>query len=275
MKFNIRQLAVVAAIFSLGFASVASAAPYTTAGAPASFLTLEVWLGAPGGTIPASDDGEGNEVPSFVTSVIGPLAITGTADLTYGVDGTGNGTFSYNSTSLTIATAVNQLVDLDPAGFGTVLMDLVNVGMGLNSSAVPVNGNTWNLDTDPPASFALALNDGFLKLHSPTGMLGTFITDPPEDPNETIDLTTDPVTVALADLSGFNINGVANDGLVSLSIPGVALDLGADALGIEGLLFLRLVGEVNLVPVPEPSSIALAGFGIVGLVVAAYRRRNG
>ncbi len=54
----------------------------------------------------------------------------------------------------------------------------------------------------------------------------------------------------------------------TVNVP-VAIDLDGTPVNAQ------VTGQIVAYAVPEPSTIALAGFGIVGLVVAAYRRLNG
>ena len=256
MRISTRFLAAFAAVAAVGYASVSHAATMTTTPLNPSNLTLDVTL-------------NGEEGPITV-GTSGPLDVTGTSEITTGISangaggpwtaGPGNGSFSFDSASFSIADT-SFLVDLGLGPGNEITATLAGVGLGITSTGIPVTGNLWDLDAPggAPSALEMSLNQGLITLS------GGLFTDP-----VILDLNTDPVGVSLADILGFGITGTADNNSVSLAIPNIAIDVGADLLG-PGLLFVNLSGEINVL-VPEPSSIAMLGLGVVGLIAVGRRR---
>ncbi len=145
MRCTTRFFAALAAVALMGYTSAAQADLYTTVGAPASSLTLEIWFGPPGGQLPTDPP-----VDSVLTATIGPLAVTGTASATVDVDGLGDGTLAFGSANLLVEDIADQYVDIvtgvPDGGLLTTYVDLSGVGLDINSSDIPVLGNLWDLD---------------------------------------------------------------------------------------------------------------------------------
>lgn len=261
MKFG--MLALFTSLVLAFAPTAASAAIYSTVGADPSSILIEIVV----------YDDENDTYLTFEYGSIGPAAITGTVDADVSVDGLGNGTLTYNSAALSMAD-VTGFIDVGPfddgdGPYSLLTFDLAtsDVGITLSSDAIPVSSNLYNLDTDPPGAFSFVLNQGQLVLSNLGGAFGGLLDDP-----TIVDLTADPLSVDLADLAGFNLNGTATANGITFVIPAAYIDVGESA-GIPGLLFARLSGQINVV-VPEPSSVALLGLGLVGLGYAGFRRRK-
>lgn len=252
MKKALRSAVIVcvAAISAIGFGATAKAAPYTTEGAAPSFLNLEIWLGIPG------------DEESILLAAIGPQAINGTANASVTLDGAGDGSFEFASASLGLEDVNGLFVDLQD--LGTLFVNFENVALGLVSSATPVQGNLWNLDSiGAPAALTLGLDAGLIVLYDFEGLIAGFVDDP-----TVLNLNDDPISVSIADLLGYNIGGTVTPGGITLEIPAIDLDI------LDEIVYVRLTGAINLVVVPEPSTVAMLGMGVVGLGLAVARRRR-
>jgi hypothetical protein len=263
MRVTTRFFAALAAVAVLGYASVSSAVTMTTTPINPSTLTLDVTL----------DGGDG----PVLVGTSGALSVNGSADIAPNIDadgaggpwtaGPGNGNFAFTSSSFLIQDT-SFLIDL---GFGPgleITATLVGVGLGITSSDIPVTGNLWDLDAPggAPASLSMNLNQGQILLSG--DILAALGADNPT----VLDLNTDPVGVSLADILGFGINGTADNNSVNITIPTIAIDVGESAGLGAGALFVNLSGSINVLAVPEPSSIAMLGIGVIGLVAVGRRR---
>lgn len=247
MRCATRIFAALAAVAAVGYASAASAAQWTTTGAPASSLTLNVYY-----------------LTTNLAGGTGALAVDGVADATVAVDGLGDGSLTFNSSQLSVADIAN--VPLNFTILGTAQMDLTGVGVSITSSGIPVFGNAWDIDSNPPTTLDISLNQGTIYLDNATGVIAGLLTGPPPG-TLTYDLTANPQTVSIGDLTGFGINGTASSSLITVDIPTIQIVLDAQ-FGI----IAELTGSINFVPVPEPSTIAMLGMGVIGLVAVGRRR---
>jgi len=262
MRVTTRFFAALAAVAVLGYASVSSAVTMTTTPINPSTLTLDVTL----------DGGDG----PVLVGTSGPLAVDGSAEIAPSISsdgaggpwtaGSGNGTFAFSSSSFNIADT-SFLVDLGLGPGLELTATLVGVGLGITSTDIPVTGNLWDLDAPggAPTDLTMSLNQGQILLSG--AVLEAFGADNPT----ILDLSAEPVGVSLADILGFGISGTADNNSVSISIPTIAIDVGAELLG-PGVLFVNLSGEINVLAVPEPTSIAMLGVGVIGLVAVGRRR---
>ncbi len=257
-------LATLVAVAVVGSASIASAVTMSTdAASSPSNLSLDF--------VAVGEDEETGDPISIILGQSGDMAVTGSAGVTVNLDGSGNGTLAFDSSSFSIADTAFT-VDLsilfnpgNPSPATDLTISLVGVGLSITSSDIPVVGGAWSLDGDTPSAFVLSLNQGQLLVSGDLlDLLG-------EDNPLAIDLAAEPVSVSLEDLLGFGIGGSASDTAVGIGIPVVAIDIGAMLLDSPGILFLNLAGEIN-VAVPEPTTYAMLGMGIVGLVAAGRRR---
>jgi|GEM_PF-3038686 len=261
MRVTTRLFAALAAVAVLGYASVSSAVTMSTTPLNPSSLTLDVTFNGGDGPV--------------VVGTSGALSVDGSADILPDIDadggggpwtaGLGNGGFAFTSSSFSIQDT-SFLIDLGLGPGLELTATLVGVGLEIVSTDIPVAGNLWNLDAPggAPASLTMNLNQGQILLSGV--VLGAFGADDPT----ILDLSTDPVGVSLADILGFGINGTADNNSVNITIPTIAIDAGAELLG-PGILFVNLAGEINIL-VPEPSSIAMLGLGVIGLVAVGRRR---
>jgi hypothetical protein len=254
MKVKHRILAAFAAVAVLGSPAVSSAAVMTTTVINPSSLNLDVTF----------DGGDG---PSVVGTT-GALAVTGSADVDTAIDangaggnwtaGAGNGTAAFLNSSFLIQDTT-FLIDLQLGPGNELTATLSGVGLQILSTPIPVTGNQWDLDSNPPTSLTMTLNQGQLLLSG--AILGALGADDPT----IIDLAADPIGVPLTDIVGFGIGGTADNNSVNITIPTIAIDAGASLLG-PGVLFVNLSGAINVAVIPEPSSFAMLGLGVVGLV---------
>jgi len=226
MSSSWRTLAYCVAAGCLLTTASVRASNYTTDGASASSLTIEFWFGPPGGG------------SSTLLKTIGPLDVTGGMVATVSVDGSGDGTLTIDSADLVVDDTFDNTVTI--GFFGSVDVDLEGILIDIVSSAIPVTGNDWNLDDDPPSSFDLGLVDGLITLHDVTGFL------PIDDPT-ILDLETDPFSVSLTDLEGFDVGGTASEEEITIDIPAIDIDISEPVFGTTGILFIRLTGTINLV----------------------------
>lgn len=231
MSSSWRALAYCIAAGCLMTAASAQATNYSTDGGSGSDLTIEFWFGPPGGG------------SSTLLQTIGPLEVTGGMVATVSVDGSGDGTLTIDSSDLVVEDTFDNTVTI---GFlGSVDVDLEEVLIDIVSSAISVTGNEWNLDLDPPSSFDLGLVDGVITLHDVTGFL------PIDDPT-ILDLETDPFSVGLTDISGYDIGGTASEEEITIDIPAIDIDISEPVFGgsSSGILFIRLYGTIDVVAEP-------------------------
>lgn len=258
MKTGINALL---AVLTIGYASTASAVPFVAVDNPPAPASSSVVI-----------DVDAIVVGQTIGS-IGPISVTGTVDADVTVDaegaapwqpGTGNGSLTFNGATLLLQD-LSQTVVLQ--GLGTIHATLNGVGMTITSSAIPVVNNEWNIDTiGAPDSLTVGLNQGVLMLSNPTGTLAQLIN--PNDLPIVVDLNAEPLTVGLADLLGSGLGGTADSTTIGIQIPTVAATLLESPIPV----FAVLSGAIYLQAVPEPSTYAMLGMGIVSLVAVGRRR---
>ena len=179
--------------------------------------------------------------------------------------GTGNGDLTFTGGEFDVQDVPPTTLNLGI--LGSVDIQMTGVGLTISSSAIPVVNNKWNIDKPggAPTTMDMSLNQGTIVLDNPMGLIATYLTEP-----QNINLTTDPLSVSIADLLGTGLHGTADTNSIGIVIPPIATPILTSPLTVLAVLS----GQIYLQAVPEPSSIAILGLGLVGLVVAGARHRR-
>ncbi|MBY0589659.1 hypothetical protein K2X85_21005 [bacterium] len=219
-----------------------------------------------------------------VVIAIPPAAVTGTAVIDMNLDASDSGQLYVTTSTLKLANVSGNI----PTILGNVFYDLQNVGVSIVFGPTTVTNGAFSLTSATPGT--LSLNSGIVVLNTPLG-------------NFNLNLNTDPVDLAFADLGNVIIGGRADDsslvgsdkidsnphtqgaaGLTGLSViddDGSEILVSWSGVGIATTISglpstISLTGSGLYVGVPEASTVLMMGMAssVVGLMVVR-RRRNG
>lgn len=223
------------------------------------------------------------DVSGLVTTSVN-VALSGTQNILLSEPAGGGVIPSFQFTGGDIDLADTSLSLVLPAGGGTVDAELIGVGTtGLtNNGVIPLTftGGTWAYSFDPggpvPATnkTSVTLNSGFLT-YIGTGTLGGLLG------SGTQDFGASPAGFELPALgqigtltqSLLGSTGVTTTYRVVLTAPvTVSDDLITDPVAVAATLSGNIVATGTYTLVPEPSTVILAGIGLIALVPYARRR---
>lgn len=228
-------------------------------GPPDGFFDMSMNAGIIGGPVTQVVSGPLRGSGAILTDIDFDAAMPWTS-------GPGNGTFRFIDTHLTAMNVTNVFVDLGPGG--SVEVDLIDVGMSINSSDIPVASNVWTLEGfDPPESMTVSLNSGSIVIHNLIGPVNDFISDP-----EILDFAATPISFDINDLLGLGVGGTADNVSISARIRLPFINI-SEAVGAPTLVFASAESQIYLAKVPEPTSLALLAMGCFALVAHHRRRR--
>ncbi|MBX7166105.1 MAG: PEP-CTERM sorting domain-containing protein [Pirellulales bacterium] len=215
---------------------------FTTEAHPqASSITLDIYLGNP------TTDG-------VLLASAGPFPVHGTAKVVGSVDGSGDGTVALAEGIAHVDDVNNALLDLGV--LGSLRIDVSNTTMFLNSRAVDVLGNQYDITQN---YYTAGLLSGSFNVHSPTGAVAALLPG-------TFPVVLDVPSFYLGgpdDFDGATFDGTFDEG-AGLLAPGAEFNLNVDRAGLP-LIYLPGLGDLYAVPrsdlhfaaVPEPSSLVL------------------
>lgn len=208
-----------------------------------------------------------------VSSTLGPVAVSGSGNITTDLDLADSGTLQINSSTLNLSNFGPSTLNL--GSFGTLDASLSSVGVSIVGGPVAVTTNNFSINSGTPGS--LAINSGSVVLNNPTGLLAIFLPG-----GTSINFSTNPVNIPFSSLGSGTISGTTDDDVGLLDNNGaevnIPLDATVEVTNLAGIpIFARLFGNVNLgssvTAIPEASTMVLLSIAMASAAGIAGARK--